>query len=63
MPEPLLDSEDLEVLNEALQRLEDNEENLNRAEQAGINIADLRVRFDEDKAKIRRIKTAFFPGS
>ena len=62
MPEPLLDQEDLEVLNEALARLEDNEENLNRAQQAGIDIADLRVRFDDDKAKIRRIKTAFFPG-
>ena len=62
MPEPLLDDEDLAVLNEALQRLDDNEENLNRAEQAGIDIAAVRVRFDDDKAKIRRIKTAFFPG-
>lgn len=62
MPEPLLDEEDLEVLNEALLRLEENEENLNRAEQAGIEIGAIRLRFEDDKAKIRRIKTAFFPG-
>ena len=62
MPEPLLDEQDLEVLNEALLRLEENEENLNRAEQAGIEIGPIRARFEEDKAKIRRIKTAFFPG-
>lgn len=62
MPEPLLDAEDLAVLNDALQRLEDNEENLNRAEQAGLDIGSIRARFEEDKSKIRRIKTAFFPG-
>lgn len=62
MPDPLLDEEDLEVLNEALQRLEENEENLNRAEQAGIPTTEIRARFEEDKSKIRRIKTAFFPG-
>ncbi len=62
MPEPLLDDEDLAVLDEALQRLEENEENLTRAEQAGIDIGPIRARFEEDKAKIRRIKTAFFPG-
>lgn len=62
MPEPLLDEDDLSVLNEALQRLEENEENLTRAEQAGIDIGSIRARFDEDKTKIRRIKTAFFPG-
>lgn len=62
MPEPLLDEDDLAILNEALQRLEDNEENLTRAEQAGINTTAIRARFDEDKTKIRRIKTAFFPG-
>lgn len=62
MPDPLLDEEDLVVLNDALQRLEDNEENLNRAEQAGLDIGSIRARFDEDKLKIRRIKTAFFPG-
>ena len=62
MPDALLDEEDLGVLNEALQRLEENEENLNRAEQAGIDTAAIRARFEEDKSKIRRIKTAFFPG-
>jgi len=62
MPEPLLDDEDLGVLNDALQRLEDNEENLTRAEQAGIPTETIRARFEEDKTKIRRIKTAFFPG-
>lgn len=62
MPEPLLDEEDLGVLNEALLRLEENEENLNRAEQAGIDTVAIRARFEEDKSKIRRIKTAFFPG-
>lgn len=62
MPEPLLDSEDLAVLNDALQRLEDNEENLQRAEQAGIDITAVKARFETDKAKIRQIKGAFFPG-
>lgn len=62
MPDPLLDDDDLVVLNDALQRLEDNEENLNRAEQAGMPTAEIRARFEEDKSKIRRIKTAFFPG-
>lgn len=62
MPEPLLDEDDLGVLNEALQRLEENEENLTRAEQAGIDVSAIKVRFDSDKDKIRRIKTAFFPG-
>lgn len=63
MAEPLLDQDDLAVLNEALQRIEENEENLNRAEQAGIDVVSIRARFEEDKTKIRRIKTAFFPGS
>lgn len=62
MPEPLLDNDDLVVLNDALQRLEDNEENLDRAQQAGIEVGPIRARFEEDKTKIRRIKTAFFPG-
>ena len=62
MPDALLDEDDLAVLDEALQRLVDNEENLNRAEQAGIDVANVRARFEEDKQKIRRIKTAFFPG-
>lgn len=62
MPDALLDNDDLAVLNDALQRLEDNEENLTRAEQAGIDIGSIRARFDEDKQKIRRIKSAFFPG-
>jgi len=62
MSEPLLDEEDLSVLDEALQRLEENEENLARAEQAGIDISPVRQRFDASKAQIRRIKTAFFPG-
>ncbi len=62
MPEPLLDDEDLSVLNEALQRLDDNEENLTRAEQAGIDIGPVKLRFDEDRRRIQRIKAAFFPG-
>lgn len=62
MPDPLLDSEDLSVLNEALQRLEENEENLIRAEQAGIDIAPVKKRFDVSRQQIQRIKAAFFPG-
>ncbi len=62
MPEPLLDTEDLDVLNAALDRLDDSEENITRAEQAGIDVTAVKERMNISRDQIRRIKTAFFPG-
>lgn len=62
MAEPLLDDGDLALLNEALARIDDNAENLARAEAAGIDITQTKARFLDSRTKILQIKNAFFPG-
>lgn len=61
MPEPLLDEDDFTILNEALDRIEDNKENIVRAKQAGFDVDVVEKRLEDSETKIRRIKTAFFP--
>lgn len=62
MPEPILDNEDLETIDGALQEIEDLQENLVRAEQAGIDVSRQRQRLENDRSQLRAIRQAFFPG-
>ena len=61
MTQPLLDAEDQASLVAALERLEGQEENLLRAEQAEIDVKLPRERMEVTKRKIRLLLGAFFP--
>jgi len=58
---PLLDDEDLENINRALEMAQANDENIIRAEQAEIDVTAAKERSAEVQRKLRLIKTAFFP--
>lgn len=53
---------DLEQINTALGRSREAEGIIARARQAGIDVTDLERRNTEARERLRRIKTAFFPG-
>lgn len=57
----ILDETDLKNLNDALAMAVTAEEDLTRAEQAGIDVAGPRERLTATTAKIRKVKSAFFP--
>jgi len=57
----LLDDDDLANINLALDKAEEVEEDLLRAEQAGLDVTNQRARFEADRAKLRSVKSAFFP--
>lgn len=61
MTTPLLDDEDLENINRALEMAQANDENIIRAEQAEIDVTAAKERSAEVQRKLRLIKTAFFP--
>lgn len=57
-----LGREDLNNINEALQMLKDNEEEIIKAEQAGIDMADQKEQSKLLKDRLTMIKRSFFPG-
>ena len=61
MTTPLLDDEDLTNIDEALRLAESAEDDLRKAEQAGLDIVGQRTRLAETKARLAKIKGAFFP--
>lgn len=63
MVQPILDDEDREAIDKALEMSVDAEENITRAEQAGIDVSGPRERLTDTAARLRKIRTAFFPGS
>ena len=61
MPVPLTDS-DLEDIKTGLAALQDVDEQLTKAELAGIDVAKQRVQADTAKKRLQGIKAAYFPG-
>ena len=61
MPVPLTDS-DLEDIKTGLAALQDVDEQLTKAELAGIDVAKQRVHADTAKKRLQGIKDAYFPG-
>lgn len=59
--EPLSET-DLEDIKRALARLEDAENLIAKAQQAGIDVEPFRVRSRDTKDRLLKIKQAFFPG-
>lgn len=57
-----LNTADLDDLNRSLKRLEDAEQLIVKAQQAGIDVEAFRTRARETQASILKIKQAFFPG-
>ena len=64
MPEPqILNATDLATLNRALQACADWACVLDKLQQAGYDVADLRAELETERVKASKIKAAFFPGS
>ena len=61
MVQPILDETDLESINEALELAVRVEEDITRAEQAGIDVTGAKERLAATTARLHKIKTAFFP--
>ncbi len=59
--EPLTET-DLADIDRALARLEDAENLIAKAQQAGIDVDPFRVRARESKDRLLKIKQSFFPG-
>jgi hypothetical protein len=57
-----LGEEDLESINTALREIEEAEGIINQAKAAGIDLTRQEGEARETKAKLLRIKQAFFPG-
>ena len=57
----ILDESDLANLNEALEMAEGVQEEILRAEQAGINVSAAKERIDATTKRIRLVKSTFFP--
>lgn len=60
---PILDDEDLNTINEALGVIDDTEEDVNRAELAGIDVTEIKRRREAAKNKLLAMRRAFFPNS
>lgn len=56
-----LDEADLVAINAALVSIADVEEDVKRAGVAGIDVGQAAVDLEERKAKLQRIKSAYFP--
>ena len=61
MPVPLTDS-DLEDIKTGLAALQDVDEQLTKAELAGIDVKTQRAQADAAKKRLQGIKDAYFPG-
>lgn len=59
--DPLTEADMLDI-NRALARLDDAENLIQKAQQAGIDVEPFRVRSRETKDRLLKIKQAFFPG-
>ncbi len=63
MVSKLLDQEDLDRINMALQRADEIKPEIERAKLAGIDIGDREGKLIESEKKLRAIKTNFFPNA
>tara|TARA_Y100000310_G_C20513456_1_gene730012 strand:+ start:854 stop:1045 length:192 start_codon:yes stop_codon:yes gene_type:complete len=61
MTTEILTQENLTQINESLEAIQDLEENLKRAEVAGLDVASQRSRLDATRDQLIRIKQAYFP--
>jgi len=59
--EPLLTQDDKLTLQEAIRVADEVEEDLIRAEQAGINLSAERQRLEQSRQKAKQLLQAFFP--
>lgn len=62
MPQELLDEEDLQAIDNALEEVDELQEQLDRAEQAGLDVSQMRERATQARTRLRSIRQAFFPG-
>lgn len=53
---------DLDDINRALTRLDDADDLIQKASQAGIDVEPFRARARENKDRLLKIKQSFFPG-
>ena len=60
--DPLLNEQDLQSIDLALQAIVDIEENVTRSEQAGLDMTQQKMRINETKQRLTLVKQAFFPG-
>jgi hypothetical protein len=62
MSNNVLKETDLKSINEALKVLDQTDELLTRAEQAGIDVASQRSDSTSQRTRLQKLKQAFFPG-
>lgn len=60
--EPLLNEQDLQSIDLALVAIVDVEENVARAELAGLDMTRQKMQINETKQRLTLVKQAFFPG-
>jgi len=58
----VLTEEDFQSIQVALEALTAQDENLERAKQAGIDIGEMEGQIKEQRDKLLKIKRSFFPG-
>lgn len=63
MVSKLLDNDDLNRINVALERAAELQPEIDRAKLAGIDLGDREEKFIESEKKLRAVKAAFFPNA
>lgn len=62
MPEPVLKENDLEAIKANLADLDEAENQIRLAEQAGIDVSTFKAQLRDQRQQLNRIRSAYFPG-